>query len=245
MNGHDVAHGLELLGDHRLDLARLRLREAEGALIPALFAYAATELGNDFFADAWEEFFCWHGVPDALEDSREFGTTFDPFFVFSFVPDSGSADLPEGWPAEPLALHVLHHGFERVPEFHREFIEQAAQADVDFLVFPEVSLHGYLMGSAKAQGSKEYVEQLAYFRSVAEPIPGPSTELLREYAAKYQMLIQAGLAERAMDGAVLYNSAVLVGPTGLLGVFRKVHNQFEWPVFRPGLRRIPPSPLCC
>jgi predicted amidohydrolase len=142
-----------------------------------------------------------------------------------------------------VAMHCSHCYADNLRKY-REFIEQAAQADVDLLVFPEVSLHGYLMGSAKAQGSKEYAEQLAYFRSVAEPIPGPSTELLQEYAAKHQMLIQAGLAERAMDGAVLYNSAVLVGPTGLLGVFRKVHNQFEWPVFRPGRQlRAVPTPL--
>jgi predicted amidohydrolase len=27
---------------------------------------------------------------------------------------------------------------------------------------------------------------------------------------------------------------VLVGPSGIIGVFRKLHNQFEWPVFGPG-----------
>jgi predicted amidohydrolase len=48
------------------------------------------------------------------------------------------------------------------------------------------------------------------------------------------MMIQAGLAERAMDGNLIYNSAVLIGPRGIVGVFRKLHNQFEWPVFSPG-----------
>jgi predicted amidohydrolase len=113
------------------------------------------------------------------------------------------------------------------------FVDEAALRGTDYLVFPEVSLHGYLMG-ARALGSPEMGEQLAYFRRVAEPIPGPTTERLRELAARHNMLIQAGLAERAMDGNMIYNSAVLVGPDGVIGVFRKLHNQFEWPVFSPG-----------
>ena len=34
--------------------ARTRLRTAEGVLVPALFAYAADEFGNELFAEAWE-----------------------------------------------------------------------------------------------------------------------------------------------------------------------------------------------
>jgi len=112
-------------------------------------------------------------------------------------------------------------------------IEEAAGRGTDYLVFPEVSLHGYLMGSP-ALGSPEMGDQLAYFRRVAEPIPGPATDRLTKLAARHNMLIQAGLAERAMDGNIIYNSAVLIGPRGVLGVFRKLHNQFEWPVFSPG-----------
>ena len=113
------------------------------------------------------------------------------------------------------------------------FIDEAALRGTDYLVFPEVSLHGYLMG-ARALGSPEMGEQLAYFRQVAEPIPGPTTDRLTELAARHNMLIQAWLAERAMDSNMIYNSAVLVGPGGVIGVFRKLHNQFEWPVFSPG-----------
>jgi len=113
------------------------------------------------------------------------------------------------------------------------FIEEAALQGVEYLVFPEVSLHGYLMGAAPL-GSPEMAEQLRYFRRVAEPIPGPTTEKLTALAARHNMLIQAGMAERAMDGNIIYNSAVLIGAQGVIGVFRKLHNQFEWPVFAPG-----------
>ncbi len=114
--------------------ARTRLRSAEGVLVPALFAYAADEFGDEFLAEAWEEFFCWESVPDDVEESREFGTTFDPFFVFSFIPDPPEEDLPAHWPREPLALHFLHQEVESCPEFHREFIMQACKSQPSFFV---------------------------------------------------------------------------------------------------------------
>lgn len=114
--------------------ARTRLRTAEGVLVPALFAYAADQFGDEFFAEAWEEFFLWDSAPDDAAESREFGTTFDPFFVFSFVPDPAGDDLPAGWPTEPLALHFLHQEVESCPEFHREFIVQACKSHPSFFV---------------------------------------------------------------------------------------------------------------
>ena len=77
------------------DAARIRLRTAEGVLVPALFAYAAEEFGDEFVDEAWEEFFVGAAAPDDIDNSREFGTTFDPFFVFSFVPDAEN-DRPVG-----------------------------------------------------------------------------------------------------------------------------------------------------
>ena len=116
------------------DAARTRLRTAEGVLVPALFAYAADEFGDEFFDEAWDEFFLWDAVPDDIDNSREFGTTFDPFFAFSFVPDAAESDLPPGWPTEPLALHFLHQEVESCPDFHREFIEQACKSHPSFFV---------------------------------------------------------------------------------------------------------------
>jgi len=114
--------------------ARIRLRTAEGVLVPALFAYAADQFGDEFLDEAWEEFFLWDAVPDDIDTSREFGTTFDPFFVFSFVPDATETDLPPEWPTEPVALHFLHREVESCPDFHREFIEQACRSHPSFFV---------------------------------------------------------------------------------------------------------------
>src|SRR5215216_3426896 len=141
------------------------------------------------------------------------------------IPSVGESTLSAG------SMHCSHDP-EANWKKYLAFIDEAAARGSDYLVFPEVSLHGYLMGSATL-GSPEMAEQLRYFRHVAEPIPGPTTDKLTALAAKHNMLIQAGMAERAMDGNLVYNSAVLVGPQGVIGVFRKLHNQFEWPVFSP------------
>ena len=116
------------------DVARTRLRTAEGVLVPALFAYAADEFGSEFVAEAWEEFFLWESVPDDFTDSREFGTTFDPFFVFSFVPDPAERDRPAGWPTETVALHFLHQEVDSCPDLHRAFIVQACKSHPSFFV---------------------------------------------------------------------------------------------------------------
>ena len=121
------------------DTLRVRLRSAEGALVPALFSYATQEFGREFFDEAWDEFFLWNDVPDDIGSSKEFGTTFDPFFVFDFVPDAAEDPLPDGWPTEPLALHFIHNEVESAPELHREFIEQACKSPASFFVVEAVS----------------------------------------------------------------------------------------------------------
>src|SRR5690606_16617642 len=115
-----------------------------------------------------------------------------------------------------VSMHCSHDPAANWKKY-LDAIDEAAIRGTDYLVFPEGSLQGYLMGSASL-GSPEMHEQLAYFRRVAEPIPGPTTRRLTELAARHNMLIQAGMAERAMDGNIIYNSAVLVGPRGVIGV---------------------------
>ena len=61
------------------------------------------------------------------------------------------------------------------------------------------------------------------YRSIAEPIPGPTTELLAREARRYGMYIAGSLYEDAGQGTY-YNSCPLIGPDGrLVGVYRKTH----------------------
>ncbi len=99
---------------------------------------------------------------------------------------------------------------------------QLERAQADLIVLPELFASGYQFVS------KDEVLQLA------EPVPGgPTTARLCEIAARRGMTIVAGLPERSGDRC--YNSAVIVGPSGLLGCYRKTHLFFEETLFfNPG-----------
>jgi predicted amidohydrolase len=88
--------------------------------------------------------------------------------------------------------------------------ETAALGDADLVVFPELVVTGSV-------ADRETAERLA------ESIPGVSTERLREIAASAGAYLVAGLIERDADSGQLYNSAVLVGPSGVCGTYRKLH----------------------
>lgn len=91
-----------------------------------------------------------------------------------------------------------------------ELLEQAAKQGVQLAVLPELCNTGYVF------------ETRAEIASLAEEIPaGPSTQAWMEAAARLGIHIVAGITERS--GETYYNSAVIVGPSGLIGRYRKVH----------------------
>ncbi|MBA7466680.1 (R)-stereoselective amidase [subsurface metagenome] len=94
-------------------------------------------------------------------------------------------------------------------------------AEADLIVAPELALSGYLFTR------REEVEEMA------EPIPGPATDRLERAAADANCHLVVGMAERS--GKELFNSAALIGPKGLIGVYRKVHLFHEEKLyFSPG-----------
>lgn len=97
-----------------------------------------------------------------------------------------------------------------------------AAAGADLIVLPELFSTGYQFISRE--------ETLA----LAEEIPaGFTTQRLIALSREFGVHLVAGLAER--EGDRCFNSAVLTGPEGFLGVYRKTHLFFEeklW--FAPG-----------
>jgi 5-aminopentanamidase len=91
-------------------------------------------------------------------------------------------------------------------------MEEAATAGAQLLVLPECAIPGYMFDSAD--------EALPF----AEEIPGPSTETLESECRRLGLHVVCGLLER--DGDALRNTAVLVGPDGLIGTYRKTHLPF-------------------
>ncbi|MCD6372959.1 MAG: acyltransferase [Thermococcus sp.] len=106
-----------------------------------------------------------------------------------------------------------------------KLVKEAAEKGARLVVLPELFDAGYSFES------KEEVE------NVAGQIPdGPTTEFLIELARNLDVFIVAGTAEKDEKGR-LYNSAVIVGPTGwgYMGKYRKVHLFYrEKLFFQPG-----------
>jgi len=89
------------------------------------------------------------------------------------------------------------------------FLERAAGQGVELIAFPECALSGYALTPEEAM-------------QWAEPIPGPSTQTLARTCNRLGLIAVVGLLEQHPDG-LLFNSAALIGPAGVLGVYRKTH----------------------
>ena len=87
----------------------------------------------------------------------------------------------------------------------------AAEADKGsrLIVFPECFVTGYCFDS--------FDEAM----SVAEPVTGQATEFATDVCQKHNCFTVFGMLES--DAGRLFNTAVLVGPNGLVGSYRKVH----------------------
>ncbi|HEY5930837.1 MAG TPA: nitrilase family protein [Burkholderiales bacterium] len=108
-----------------------------------------------------------------------------------------------------------------------DLIAQAANAGVQLAVLPELCNTGYVFESRdEAMALSEEVPQ------------GPTCAAWMEAARKHAMFIVAGITER--EGDKLYNSAVLVGPDGYIGRYRKNHLWGdENRIFAPGNLGVP------
>lgn len=110
---------------------------------------------------------------------------------------------------------------------------RAAQAGAQIVLFPELSISGFIPNHPTGDHAAWLRQALFAARSCAQPIPGPATEALVRIASDTGLLIAAGLLEDA--GNLLHNTHVLAGPNGLLGRWRKLHvPMFEMPFYNGG-----------
>ena len=100
----------------------------------------------------------------------------------------------------------------------KKVLSAVKDADLDLLVLPEFFATGYQFVS-----NDEVAE-------LSEQIPdGYTTKLLSDLSRQKGFYIVAGLPEK--DGERFFNSAVLTGPDGFIGVYRKTHLFFEEKLF--------------
>jgi predicted amidohydrolase len=117
-------------------------------------------------------------------------------------------------------------------ETHRRVIAEAAENGCDLVVFPELSVTGH-------NGSAEITRR-------AEPLDGPILAAVAAQAAASRIVVSYGFCE--LERGTHFNTSVLVGPDGPIGVQRKVHasldeflrfrQAYEWQVHDLGFCRV-------
>ncbi|NPV91082.1 MAG: amidohydrolase [Firmicutes bacterium] len=92
-----------------------------------------------------------------------------------------------------------------------ELIESAASRGARLIVLPETGTTGMCWYSREEASL------------LVETVPGPTTRFFEELCSRWRCHLVAGMLEVDDATGIYYNSAVLVGPGGLIGHYRKNH----------------------
>lgn len=127
-----------------------------------------------------------------------------------------------------------------------DYVTQARERGVDFLVFPEAAIGGYL---SSLGNHGDTVKSTSRSLPPAITLDGP--EIARVQSIIGDMVIAIGFCELAEDGDTRYNAAAVLDGTTIYGSYRKVHQPlgenmsyssgstygvFDTPVGRVGLQ---------
>lgn len=122
-----------------------------------------------------------------------------------------------GTPVSPVRIAVIQYdpqvGLEHcVGNLGRglALARRAVCEGANLIVLPELANTGYTFHTR--------AEAYAHAETLRD---GPSLNAWADFASEHKVFLAAGFAER--DGLKLYDSAVLFGPQGLLGHYRKAH----------------------
>jgi len=88
------------------------------------------------------------------------------------------------------------------------YVDEGVDKGANLILFGELALNGYDL-------------QEGQFRELAEPIPGPSTEVIAKRLSGKDCYVVFGMSES--DSGFIYNSAPLIGPEGVIGTARKLY----------------------
>ena len=105
-------------------------------------------------------------------------------------------------------------------------VDEAADNGANLLVLPEQALQGYLTSVVAMDCSADLAKNEFLFQyQNAETVPdGPSVRAIAQKAQERNIYVCFGMTEKDAEvDCKLYNTAVLVGPEGYIGRYRKVH----------------------
>jgi predicted amidohydrolase len=104
-----------------------------------------------------------------------------------------------------------------------QWSEKAKKEGAELVLFPELVVHGHC-------------DPNTWYN--AESVPeGPSTQRLCQLAARLRLVLCVGLSEKEDD--IVYNTQVLAGPAGYLGMQRKIHLSRDEVIYYEGGTEMP------
>ena len=95
--------------------------------------------------------------------------------------------------------------------------EEAANKGAKLIVTPEMGTTGYCFLNRQE------------ISSLVETIPGPTTKKFQSITKRFNCYIVIGMPEIDEETQLYYNSAVLIGPNGIIGKHRKSHGYIAEP----------------
>ncbi len=114
-----------------------------------------------------------------------------------------------------------------------EWCRKAADGGADLVVFPELSVTGFIPNHPVGDHADWLRRGLQMAWRTAERLDGPAVQALIRISREAGIYVAAGLMENA--GNVLLNTFVLVGEGRLVGHWRKMHiPMFEMPIYNGG-----------
>jgi N-carbamoylputrescine amidase len=114
-----------------------------------------------------------------------------------------------------------------------ELARIAAAEGAELILFPELSVTGFIPNHPRGEHSCWLREALLAARRMAEPLAGQAIAALTAIAGSTKLLVAAGLLEDA--GNRLYNTMVMADASGIVGLWRKMHvPMFEMPFYNGG-----------
>ena len=129
------------------------------------------------------------------------------------LPARGEVGTPQvgSRPVKVAAVDFIPAWGDRDGNIRRlvQAAERVAAAGVQYAVFPETAISGYDFADPA---------QLAPF---VDTIPGRATAALLPVLKRTGMLMSVGIAEKDANTGIFYNTAVLMGPEGIIGKYRK------------------------
>lgn len=121
-----------------------------------------------------------------------------------------------------VGFYQFYPTFGKVEQNMEKVIEKLKNIQVDLIVLPELAFTGY------------HFKDKNELKSLAEnPVKSITIKALEELCARKDLHIVTGFAEK--QGNKIYNSALLIGPEGLIYTYRKIQLFLnEKQIFAPG-----------